>query len=162
LPSSLLPYKYKINAHIYERHVINFHLHDKYSLSRLQRRVAKLKKKVHHITCREDPEGEQRYGSTLSLTSALGIGGFSTPRSSRFNPRKETREQRYSSTLSLTSALGIGGFSTPRSSRFNPRKETREQRYSSTLSLTSALGIGGFSTPRSSRFNPRKETRYSS
>ena len=32
--------------------------------------------KVHPITGHEDPEGEQRYSSTLSLTSALeGVGG---------------------------------------------------------------------------------------
>jgi hypothetical protein len=32
----------------------------------------------------EGPEGEQRYSSTLSLTSALDEGGWSTPRPSRF------------------------------------------------------------------------------
>ena len=32
--------------------------------------------KVHPITCREDTEGEYRYSSTLSLTSAVdGVGG---------------------------------------------------------------------------------------
>ena len=33
------------------------------------------KGKVHPITCHEGPEGEQRYSSTLSLTSALDGGG---------------------------------------------------------------------------------------
>jgi hypothetical protein len=34
------------------------------------------KGKDHPITCHEGPDGEQRYSSTLSLTSALvGVGG---------------------------------------------------------------------------------------
>jgi hypothetical protein len=37
----------------------------------------KRKKKGHPGTGREDPEGEQRYSSTLSLTSALGTGWWS-------------------------------------------------------------------------------------
>jgi len=35
--------------------------------------------------------GEKRYSSTLSLTSALDAGGWSTPRPGRFTPGKETR-----------------------------------------------------------------------
>jgi len=31
-----------------------------------------------------------KYSSTVSLTSALDEGGWSTPRPGRFNPRKET------------------------------------------------------------------------
>jgi hypothetical protein len=31
-------------------------------------------------------EGEQRYDSTLSLTSALDVGGWLTPRPGRFTP----------------------------------------------------------------------------
>ena len=31
-------------------------------------------------------KGEQRYSSTLSLTSALDDGGWSTPRPGRFTP----------------------------------------------------------------------------
>ena len=34
-------------------------------------------------------EGEWRYSSTLSLTSALGGGGWSAPRPGRFTPRKD-------------------------------------------------------------------------
>ena len=37
----------------------------------------------------EGPEGEQRYSSTLSLTSALDGGGCSTTRPGRFNPGKD-------------------------------------------------------------------------
>jgi hypothetical protein len=47
--------------------------------------------KVLPGTGHEGPEGEQRHSSTLSLTLALDEGGWSTPRSSRFTPRKETR-----------------------------------------------------------------------
>jgi hypothetical protein len=35
----------------------------------------------------EGPEGKQRYSSTLSLTSALDLGGWSKPRPGRFIPR---------------------------------------------------------------------------
>ena len=37
----------------------------------------------------EGPEGESRYSSTLSLTSALDVGGWLTPRPGRFTPTKE-------------------------------------------------------------------------
>jgi hypothetical protein len=36
----------------------------------------KVKGKVYLVTGREDPEGEYRYSSTLSLTSALYGGGW--------------------------------------------------------------------------------------
>ena len=39
----------------------------------------------------EGPEGEYRYSSTLSLTSALGAGGWSTQRSGPFTAWKERR-----------------------------------------------------------------------
>jgi len=45
---------------------------------------AKSKGKIHPRTGHEGPEGEQRYSSTLSLTSALDAGGWSTPRRGRF------------------------------------------------------------------------------
>ena len=45
---------------------------------------------VHPITC-HDVTVEQRYSSTLSLTSALDGGLWLTPRPSRFTPGKETR-----------------------------------------------------------------------
>ena len=53
------------------------------------------KGKFHPITGHEGPEGEQRYSSTLPLTSALHVGGWSTPRPGRFTPRKETRYPLY-------------------------------------------------------------------
>jgi hypothetical protein len=46
--------------------------------------------KVHPTAGHEDPEGrKKRYRSTLSLTSALDGCGWSTPRPSRFTPRKD-------------------------------------------------------------------------
>jgi hypothetical protein len=44
--------------------------------------------KVHLVTCHERREDEKRYRSTLSLTSGLDGGGWSTPRPSRFTPRE--------------------------------------------------------------------------
>jgi hypothetical protein len=44
---------------------------------------------VHPRTGYEDPEGDKMCSSTLPLTSALDGGGWSTPRSDRFTPRKE-------------------------------------------------------------------------
>jgi hypothetical protein len=41
------------------------------------------------------PRGDDRYSSTLSLTSALNEGGWSTPRAGRFTPGKETRYPLY-------------------------------------------------------------------
>jgi hypothetical protein len=46
--------------------------------------------KIHPITCHEGTEGEYKYSSTLSLTSALDEYGWSTPRPGRFIPDKET------------------------------------------------------------------------
>ena len=46
-------------------------------------------------TGHEGPEGEERYSCTLSLTSALNEGGWSTPRPGRFTPGKETRYPLY-------------------------------------------------------------------
>jgi hypothetical protein len=45
-----------------------------------------LKGKVLPRTGHEGPEGEYRYSFTLSLTSALDGGGWSTPRPGRFTP----------------------------------------------------------------------------
>ena len=47
------------------------------------------KSKVHTRTGHEGPEGAYRYTSTLSLTSVLGGGGWSTSLAGRFNPGKD-------------------------------------------------------------------------
>jgi len=44
---------------------------------------------VHPRTGHEGPEGEQRNSPTLSLTMALDGGGWSTPCTGRFRPRKD-------------------------------------------------------------------------
>jgi hypothetical protein len=61
-------------------------LHITRQLSKYRHRPTcyRLKLIFHSVTCHEDTEGEQRYGSTLSLTSALDGGGWSTPRPGRF------------------------------------------------------------------------------
>jgi len=51
--------------------------------------------KVHPATGHDGPEGEVRYGSTLSWTSALDEGGWSTPRPGRFTSGKETSSPPY-------------------------------------------------------------------
>jgi len=58
-------------------------------------RVALGKGKFHLKTSHEGPEGEQRYGCTHPLTSALDRGGWSTPRPGRFTPWKGTRYPLY-------------------------------------------------------------------
>jgi hypothetical protein len=50
--------------------------------------VKKSKGKFHPRTDCEDPQGEYRYKSILSLTSAPGWGGWSAKRLGRFSPRK--------------------------------------------------------------------------
>jgi len=52
-------------------------------------KTIKGKGRVHPRTGHEGLEVEERYGSTLSLTSALGGGGWSTPRPGRFTPGKD-------------------------------------------------------------------------
>ena len=47
------------------------------------------KGKVHPRKDHEGPEGEYSHSSTLSLTSALDEGGWSTPRPGRFTPKKD-------------------------------------------------------------------------
>ena len=47
------------------------------------------KGKVLPRTDHEGPEKEQMYRSTLPSTSALDVGGWSTPHSGRFIPRKD-------------------------------------------------------------------------
>jgi hypothetical protein len=54
-----------------------------------------LQSKIQRKTCHEDQEGEQRYSSTLSSTSELDRGGWSTPRPGRFPPGKDTRHLTY-------------------------------------------------------------------
>jgi hypothetical protein len=52
--------------------------------------IGKGKGKAHPITGHEGPEGEQRYSSTLSLTSSLDGDGWSAPRPGRFTPGNYT------------------------------------------------------------------------
>ena len=47
------------------------------------------KSKVRPRTGQEGPEWEKSYSSTLSLTSALDVGGWSTPRPGRLTSGKD-------------------------------------------------------------------------
>ena len=51
--------------------------------------MAKGKCKGHPVTCHEAPEVEQSYSSTLSVTSTLSGGRWSTPRPGRYTPGKD-------------------------------------------------------------------------
>jgi len=50
----------------------------------------KKKGKFYPRTDHEGPEMEIRYRSTLSLTLALDVGGWSMPRPGRFTPLKDS------------------------------------------------------------------------
>ena len=54
-------------------------------------------RQVHPRTGHEGPQGEQRYSSTLSLTSGLDGGGWLTPLPSCFTPGKDTQYLFYGS-----------------------------------------------------------------
>jgi hypothetical protein len=51
--------------------------------------ISKGKGKGHPRTGHEGPDGEKRYCCTLSLTSALDRGGWSTRRPGRFTPGED-------------------------------------------------------------------------
>jgi hypothetical protein len=62
----------------------------------LKRALLSVRKgKCHIITGHEVPYGEYRYNSTLSLASALHMGGWSMSRPGRFTPEKPTRYPLY-------------------------------------------------------------------
>ena len=61
----------------------------KHSLTFLLNGKGKGKRKLHPRTGHEGPKGEKRYNSTLSLTSVLDRGEWSTPRPGRFTPGKD-------------------------------------------------------------------------
>jgi len=52
-------------------------------------KLYEVKGKVHPSTGHEDPEGEDIYSSTLSLTSALDGDGWLAPRPAHFTPGKD-------------------------------------------------------------------------
>jgi hypothetical protein len=62
--------------------------------------------KIHPIACHEGAEGEQRPRSTLSLTSPLDVGVWSTPRRRFFTPGKETRYPLYRRLCALQGLSG--------------------------------------------------------
>ena len=69
-------------------------------------RVNGYKGKFDFRTGREGPQGELRYSSTVSLSSALDAGGWLTPRPGRFTSGKETR---YPFCRRLSGSQGLSG-----------------------------------------------------
>jgi hypothetical protein len=51
--------------------------------------------KLHPVTGHEGPEWEKRYSSTLSLTSALDWGAWSTPCPSHYTSRKAVQVKHF-------------------------------------------------------------------
>jgi len=76
--------------------------------------TGKGKGKIHPITGHEDQEGEQRYTSTISLTSAQDGVGWSTPRLRRFTPQERPGTHCIGGWVSPTAGLdGCGKFRHP-------------------------------------------------
>ena len=67
---------------------ITRHLPPPHTPNNARESTSKREGKVNHSTGHEGPEGEQMYSSTLSPTSALDEGGWSTPRPGRFTHGK--------------------------------------------------------------------------
>ena len=85
---------------------------------------------VHSRAGHEDPEGKQKYSSTLSLTSVSDVGGWSTPRPGRFTTGKKTRYTSYRRLGEPQSRFG-GERKTSPTPGFDPRKaKPVESRYS--------------------------------
>jgi len=77
---------------------------------------------VRPRTGQKGPQGERRYSSTLSLTSVLDECGWSTPRTGRFTPGRETRHPFYTrGWVGPTAGMDGRGKSRPPPPRFDPR-----------------------------------------
>ena len=72
--------------HIYIIHTVNIPY-----IQCINRQRQSIKDKVYHRTGHEGPGSEQRYSSTLSLTSSPDWGQWTTPRPSHSTSGKETR-----------------------------------------------------------------------
>jgi len=79
-----------------------------------------LKGNVHSIISHGGTAKDLRYSSTLSLTPALNVGGWSTPRSGRFTPGRRSRYSFYSLQGGLRSRPGRV-LKTSSTSVFEPR-----------------------------------------
>ena len=82
-------------SHMHERSIM-LKIRQLYKDSRIMPETSYVKGNVHPQTGHERPEKErererEKYNSTLSLASALDVGGWLTPRPGRFTPGKESR-----------------------------------------------------------------------
>jgi len=90
--------------------ILLFHILHSYYLKKLHvLDPAGYAKEVHPITCHEDTQGEDRYSSTLSLTSSPEWGGWSTQRSDHFTPRKRIWMSLWNSSVGLGTRYGLHG-----------------------------------------------------
>jgi hypothetical protein len=64
-----------------------------------------VKGKGHPVACHEGPDRGQRYSSTLSVTSVIDGGGWSTPRPSRLASRE--REERFARVRKISPSPGF-------------------------------------------------------
>ena len=64
---------------------------------------------VHPLTCHEDTQGDYRYSSTLSLTSALEWGRWSTQSPHHFTPRKRIWMSLGDSSVGIGTRYGLHG-----------------------------------------------------
>jgi hypothetical protein len=94
-PRPIYP-QYPLNTRMGGRHGRSTHSWKRKSLTPtgFERRTVQpvaysLHHKVHTRTGHAEPYGEYSYTSTPSLTSALDVGGWSTPRPGCFTPGKE-------------------------------------------------------------------------
>jgi len=85
------------------------------------------KSKVHPRTGYDGPVGKQMYSSTLSLTSALDEGRWSTPRPGRFTRGKENRCPLYSKLGGLQAGLDRCGKSRPPTGIRSPDRPARSE-----------------------------------
>jgi len=90
--------------------ILLFHILHNYYLKKLHvLDPAGYAREVHPITCHEDTQGEDRYSSTLSLTSSLELGGWSTQRPDHFTPRKRIWMSLGDSSVGLGTRYGLHG-----------------------------------------------------
>jgi hypothetical protein len=79
----------QLSSKVTHYHPVNHYSHSRTSIKGVKQYLP-VKGVVLSRTDHEDPEGEYRYSSTLPSTSALDGGGWSTPRSGRFTPGKDS------------------------------------------------------------------------
>jgi len=102
------------------------------------------KDKGHPITCHEVTDRKYRYRSTISLTSALDVGGWFTTLPGRFNPGKA----RYTLYRRLNGLHGQSGWGTENFATTGIRSPDRPARRESLY----RLGLNGLKFVMESKY----------